>query len=677
MIYRKEIDGLRALAVVPVILFHANFPMFAGGYVGVDVFFVISGFLITSIILAEIEAKTFTVLGFYERRARRIMPALYFVMCCSIPFSWLWMPPAQLKSFTDSLVATALFCSNFLFWSESGYFTTAAAEKPLLHTWSLAIEEQFYLFFPLILSIFWFVGKRRLALGFGIVALTSFAASIWVLPFDSEAGFYLMPSRAWELLAGSILAFVERKRPLHTRLGILPAQLLSCLGLILLSYAVLAQDVGAPSTSLFTLLPVSATWILLAFATPETFVGRFLSHRWLVAIGLASYSAYLWHQPLFAFARLRETSVPSPLLFGLLIIAIGVLAYFSWRFVELPFRDRSRFKRKDIFAIAAVTTMSISTIGLIGSISQIGYLRFTKDQLAVLEPGRSTKTNCDWQMLLPKFPKIDVCYFGAKTGKPIVLWGDSHAVALLAAANESFKIADHSGWLIRNNYCESIVGIYNSRKFSFKKSGDCERSQSALLDFMRTLKPRAIVIAIRWTFQLFPVDGKIDELGFDNGEGGKEEENYRNYVVLDSANNLVNGADAKASTIRKFIASFATLGAPVLILYPVPEVGWNIPDINFKNLVSTGAFPAVISTSAFRYEQRNAYVTEVLDSLANKPGVVGIKVSEIFCNNFIAGRCVAQFEGVPLYFDDDHLSTEGARLVIAEILRNLRLTNQN
>ena len=154
VVYRSEIDGLRALAVVPVILFHAGFPGFSGGFVGVDIFFVISGFLITSIILAEREAGTFTIAGFYERRARRILPALFFVMVCAIPFAWIWMPPKQLEEFAHSLIAVAGFASNFLFWGESGYFGTAAAEKPLLHTWSLAIEEQYYLIFPILLQIF-------------------------------------------------------------------------------------------------------------------------------------------------------------------------------------------------------------------------------------------------------------------------------------------------------------------------------------------------------------------------------------------------------------------------------------------------------------------------------------------------------------------------------------------
>ena len=160
MNYRREIDGLRALAVLPVILFHAGFETFSGGFVGVDVFFVISGYLITTIILAELEQGRFSIVNFYERRARRILPALFLVMLVCIPFAWIWLLPSDMKDFSQSLIAVAIFASNILFWRESGYFDTAAELKPLLHTWSLAVEEQYYVLFPLFLMLFWKLGKR-------------------------------------------------------------------------------------------------------------------------------------------------------------------------------------------------------------------------------------------------------------------------------------------------------------------------------------------------------------------------------------------------------------------------------------------------------------------------------------------------------------------------------------
>ena len=199
MIYRREIDGLRALAVVPVILFHAGFQAFSGGFVGVDVFFVISGYLITSIILAELETGTFSVVNFYERRARRILPALFFVMLACLPFAWLWLLPDYLKSFSQSLVAVPVFASNILFWITSGYFEPAAELKPLLHTWSLAVEEQYYVFFPLFLMLTWRLGRRWILSILAVLLVVSLAAAEWGSHAEPVPTFFLLPTRGWEL----------------------------------------------------------------------------------------------------------------------------------------------------------------------------------------------------------------------------------------------------------------------------------------------------------------------------------------------------------------------------------------------------------------------------------------------------------------------------------------------
>ena len=210
MKYRAEIDGLRALVVVPVILFHAGFELFGGGFVGVDVFFVISGYLITSILIEEIENKRFSFVSFYERRARRILPALFFVMLCSIPFAWMWKLPSQLKSFSKSIVYVSVFISNILFKRESGYFAAAAEEKPLLHTWSLAVEEQYYLLFPLFMLLVWRLDRRANTLILVVLALFSLALSEWSSIRMASANFFLLPTRAWQLLIVSICAMLVR-----------------------------------------------------------------------------------------------------------------------------------------------------------------------------------------------------------------------------------------------------------------------------------------------------------------------------------------------------------------------------------------------------------------------------------------------------------------------------------
>jgi peptidoglycan/LPS O-acetylase OafA/YrhL len=337
--YRAEIDGLRALAVVPVILFHAGFELFRGGFVGVDVFFVISGYLITTIIIDDIEKNRFSIVNFYERRARRILPALFFVMLVCIPLSWLWMLPTQMKDFSQSLVAVSTFLSNVLFWHESGYFDAVTAEKPLLHTWSLAVEEQYYVLFPIFLLLAWRLGKSKVFWMIVVLAALSLALSELAWRIDRVTNFYLLPTRAWELLAGSIAAFIVKEH------GIRANNTLSFLGLGLIIFSIFAYDETTPFPSVYALVPVTGVMLLIIFAGKETIAAKLLSMRAFVGIGLISYSAYLWHQPLFAFARVRLLDQPSIFLMGALSLVTLALAMCSWKFIEQPARSSRLFSR--------------------------------------------------------------------------------------------------------------------------------------------------------------------------------------------------------------------------------------------------------------------------------------------------------------------------------------------
>jgi len=293
MNYRAEIDGLRALAVLPVILFHAGFELFGGGFVGVDVFFVISGYLSTTILIEDIESDRFSLLSFYERRARRILPALFFILMLCTLFAWLWMLPKQMTDFSLSLIAVALFGSNILFWQESGYFAAASEEKPLLHTWSLAVEEQYYLLFPLFLLFALRFGKNKVFWTIVIFASFSLAMSEWGWRNKPEANFYLAPTRAWELFAGSIAAFTLLKR------GLRSSNFLSMLGLVAICFAIFVYDENTPFPSVYAFVPVVGVVLLILFAGKDTLAAKLLSTRIMVGIGLISYSAYLWHQPLW------------------------------------------------------------------------------------------------------------------------------------------------------------------------------------------------------------------------------------------------------------------------------------------------------------------------------------------------------------------------------------------
>ena len=347
MKYRSEIDGLRALAVVPVILFHAGFELFSGGFVGVDVFFVISGFLITTILIEDIENQRFSLVNFYERRARRILPALYFVLLVSSVISTILMSPQQLKDFGQSLIATLTFSSNIYFVLTADYWAQSSEFLPLLHTWSLAVEEQYYLVFPVFLTLAWRFGKEKIFWIIVVVAVVSLMTSEWGWRHNAQLNFYLSPTRAWELFAGSIAAFVVQKQ------GVQRSNLLSLVGLVAIIFSIFFYDETTPFPSLYTLMPVLGVVMLVMYADKETFAGKLLSIKGFVGIGLISYSAYLWHQPLLALVRVYQSSIEIELVAKLAIVGITfVLAVLSFYFIERPFRAKEIVSKRGILAFA-------------------------------------------------------------------------------------------------------------------------------------------------------------------------------------------------------------------------------------------------------------------------------------------------------------------------------------
>ena len=363
--YRREIDGLRALAVVPVIFFHAGFDVLSGGFVGVDIFFVISGYLITSIILSEKKAGIFRLSEFWERRARRILPTLFLVIAACIPAAFFLLDQFELHSFSKSVVAASLFYSNFYFWKDGGYFETAAELKPLLHTWSLAVEEQYYIFFPVLILLAWRFGKRGVVAILSLIALGSFVLCQWASLSTPDAAFFLLPMRIWELVVGALLAFYCFKNEWKEDHG-LPGETLSIAGLLLTGWAFLTYSSSIPFPSFYALAPTTGAALLILFASPATWVGRFLSSRVMVSIGLVSYSAYLWHQPIFAFLRHVYDDLGS--VATLLVIGfVFCLSFLSWRHVELPFRNRANIPRTRFFKLIVALGVTIIVLGLVGA----------------------------------------------------------------------------------------------------------------------------------------------------------------------------------------------------------------------------------------------------------------------------------------------------------------------
>lgn len=353
--YRPEIDGLRAIAVIAVVLYHAEFTLlginlFKGGFIGVDVFFVISGYLITGIILKGIVANSFTYANFYERRARRILPALFTVMAASIPFAMALMQLNPLKEFSGSALSSLFYSSNVWFWLEDSYTAEPSALKPFLHTWSLSVEEQFYFVFPITLLLIWRFARSHMLAIFVLLFLLSLQWAQLGSRLFVDATFFLLPARGWELLAGAILAKIQLDKGrgdnpiLNTTM---PA-----LGLFLITYAFVFFDDQMRHPAYITLLPVVGTMLLIWFCKPGELVSKVLSSKPMVGVGLVSYSLYLWHFPIFVFSRIADfTSASDRLLQIALAILLAAATYFL---IEKPTRDSSRTSSQFIVTLLIV-----------------------------------------------------------------------------------------------------------------------------------------------------------------------------------------------------------------------------------------------------------------------------------------------------------------------------------
>jgi len=368
MKYRPEIDGLRSIAVIPVILFHAGFSAFSGGFVGVDVFFVISGYLITTIILSEMEKKTFSITNFYERRARRILPALFSVILISVFFAWTQLLPSEMKFYSESIVSVSLFSSNIFFWQNTNYFATDNDLNPMLHTWSLAVEEQYYVLFPLFLILLWHWRKRWILSSFILIAFISLSLAQWGSQHKPSAAFYLLPTRGWEIAIGAVIAFfsVYRGQAIHNILSHkILSNVLSAFGILMIGCAVFVYNDKTPFPSFYALIPTIGTGLIIVFS-PHTLVGKILSTKILVAIGLISYSAYLWHQPIFAFARHMSFPEPGPYALSGLILLTFLLSYLSWKLIENPFRNKCKISTKRIWQFSFGGTLICIFFGFSG-----------------------------------------------------------------------------------------------------------------------------------------------------------------------------------------------------------------------------------------------------------------------------------------------------------------------
>lgn len=626
--YRPEIDGLRAVAVIPVVFYHAGFAGFGGGFLGVDVFFVVSGYLITRLIDAEILRGEFSVVKFYERRVRRILPALYLVVIVSSIFAWLWLFPHGLRDFAGSVVAIALFGSNFFFNDKIGYFTGDVELWPLIHTWSLAVEEQFYVVFPCLLLL---LRRARPKWTFAAVAALSALTLVWAQwtsQVDPQADFYLPQFRAWELGAGALIALAS---PGKLSFGPRLRWGLASLGavLLVLSFAFAPKDL---TPSLWSLAPVGGTALMIAFATPDNAWGRLLAAKPLVGVGLVSYSAYLWHQPLFAFARFRFNAPPAGAAMLLLGVASFVLAYASWRFVERPFRDRTRFSRTFVFVGALVVA-----VALIASARIIVIERGFPARLAPIvgadDIGVYGRHCLGVDDLSPtSLAQRSACRLGVRDAAlDFLLIGDSRAAALADGLDAAAQRAGRTGLTLGSILCLPILGL-EPRYPPARKL--CPRLHDNFLNIVDKLRVKLVVMHALWE----ALDGTLE---VDDEPGAR---------------------DASGEDIRKrllaTLSALASRGAKVVILTGTPTALDSVPEFLARKERYGFEGDARPEFRQFLFDNSTAF------RLFSDPEVrryaTVIDLYPFFCREGTDGRCEIADGSRPYFFDTDHLTVFGS-----------------
>jgi peptidoglycan/LPS O-acetylase OafA/YrhL len=657
MKYRREIDGLRAVAVLPVIFFHAGFEAFGGGFVGVDVFFVISGYLITTIILAEKEKGTFSLVNFYERRARRILPALFFVMICCLPFAWFWLMPDQLEEFSKSLLYISSFISNFLFWKKSGYFDTAAELKPLLHTWSLAVEEQYYMLFPLFLMLLWKLRKRWMVGSLFVVAVASLALAQWGAYHRPAATFYLLPARFWELAIGALISFYFYYK--KNNVNIITAnktvnETLSLVGISMICYSIIAFDKSTPFPSFYALFPTIGTGLIIVFTNSKTFVGRFLGTKVMVGIGLISYSAYLWHNPLFVFARHQSLTEPSTTILIVMSALSIVLAYFSWRYIEIPFRNKDRFKRKNIFSYSLVGSVAFIAIGMIGYKND-GFVDRFNIQQSILDSFSSNSLCKDFDENHNGEGWGDkYCTVGSNAEDALraAVFGDSHAAAILPAFDIAGKKSNYAVVSMALGGCPPLFGVDVARG-NFEP-GVCEDLSLRQYEYVKNNDIKKVFLVSRWSL-------------YTDGEYGKKKKNF--FLISNNENNMTRESSRLnfESSLKKTIKNYEELGVEVNIVLQIPQQDKN-PKYAYMKMESFPGgekekFLRFNSLSEKKHHELQKYNRDIFKFFGDT--IKSLSLDELFCND---GKCLLGSVMQSYYVDLDHMSIVGSELVADRIL---------
>ena len=675
MKYRFDIDCLRGLSVLAVVLYHLQFKFIPGGYLGVDIFFVISGYLITSLILKEKKKKSFSLTSFYCRRIKRLFPALAIVLIATfLLFNQIYLKD-EIINLNKSIISSILFYANFYFLNFGSYFNPINEAQPILHTWSLAIEEQFYLFYPFLI-LFFFKNKKNLFIITFFFTLISFSLSQFGgnlrfnYPFvEKNFSFFSIPqfafystfTRVWEILLGCLAAiyisdaYKQKSNKYY-----------SFIGYVLILGSIIFFNKNTLHPSIFTLIPISGV-LLIIFFNSENFSsnGIFkLINNWLFhKLGLISYSLYLWHQPIYQFIKkiyLNELIFLDKILIILFFILI---AYLSYRFIEKPFRDKNSFKDKKIFIIYFIVTILI----LFLSLNSIFLKNYEKKYSKRVFEIQKISNYYDKDLFICSanankyIPPKDACIIGKKDNSKLALIGDSHLDLISIELGKVFNEKKISA--LQYSYGGCVPSL------ELKVFGDnryiCDKYFKEVVEDLKIRKKtNKILLFARWRFHL---TGER----FNNQEGGKEIGKSHYHVPLNEKSFIEQKSREKIilTKIELFINEISKLDKKIFVVLPTPEMGWEIPNnlariLHLKNKIDKNTLS--ISKNLFIKENKQVY--DFFDNMKKKYDIKLIDPNKVFCNST---RCISHINEIPLYFDDDHLSKFGSKVLSEYILSKL------
>lgn len=629
MKYRADIDGLRTLAVLPVVLFHSGLVLFSGGFVGVDIFFVISGFLITSIIRDDIEAGRFSILKFYERRARRILPALMFMTVLTSIFIYILFLPNYLIDFAKSMLSMALFVSNMYFWKFSGYFDSSAQLRPFLHTWSLSVEEQFYIFMPVaMLLLYRFRSSVRMTI-FILAAVASLALSILATSVAPTANFFLLPTRSWELLCGALLAI---GRPAHPKSPML-VNALALLGLAGVLVPVFVYTESTPFPGFAALPPcLGAALLIYTGQDSNSFIGRILSTAPFVGIGRISYSLYLAHWPVVVILRYVTLREPTLMDATVIIVLSFALAVFSWRYVERPFRTPELVKSRGAVFSWSAASLGFLCLVSVGTIMTKGlpgrYPGFNSRIAAVSGEASGTDgVDLTWRNGTCFFEndehykdwKPEPCVLNPGMGNTTLLWGDSYAAHYIPGLVLNQAALGAEVYLYTYAGCPPIFAYK-----SYARVG-CSNFNQRVLALIDELKIKNVVLSARW---------------------------------IDLRH---RGLDLLGDTIKEL----KDKGVQVTVIGHSPLFVTDVKVIDFRKsepTEMTAAWPSVVREEFNETLRRNATGADLF-----------IDPLDHLCKNDL---CTYKAGGKLLYGDEGHFSREGSAGAVADYMAPLALPAQ-